>query len=533
MAKEKISIFGKKPIAATPKKTDKTIVNVDGLEEKLLEFDFMKSQMEDLKAQLEAVTDEIKDISKEKFIELYTNKRTNPNTFLIKDGEGCVMVIPQDRYTKIKEEERAEYLKSQYGDEVITEDIKYVFNNEVLERNMKAIETLISNAKNISDYDKKNLITPIIEYSVAKGFIDKIYEYEDMGKVLDDIQPVIALKNCGGKMELGGETSSDDFIANIYEDGGATCGCSHKYEDGGEMDSDFIANIYEDGQYEYAKGGGVGSLTKTIQINTQSINEFLELLNEQGFKKPKFIKNVKEVEGKFPYPTNYAIYEVTAETPFQKELLTDFFHKYEFKNGGMFAKGGGVEIGDKGEKQKNIGLANDFFKKLKSIIANINYSRIDDNGEDILGWHKNKYVITFTYYYGIKSWSHQAHIVATDKEVYFISQYISERPTYYDSLENDRIKTYKKYISDTKTSFGSDNPQHQYKVPISEKFIVLDLLTQYDDFKMINNFAKGGGVESKISKEELESKVGRKLNGWNDGKVYEKCFLKPYYKIIN
>lgn len=44
---------------------------------------------------------------------------------------------------------------------------------------------------------------------------------------------------------------------------------------------------------------------------------------------------------------------------------------------------------------------------------------------------------------------------------------------------------------------------------------------------------KFGGNE--ISKEKLESMVGRKLNRWNDDKVvymgttYEKCYLRPYY----
>ncbi|MBK7362826.1 MAG: hypothetical protein IPJ01_11060 [Micavibrio sp.] len=50
-------------------------------------------------------------------------------------------------------------------------------------------------------------------------------------------------------------------------------------------------------------------------------------------------------------------------------------------------------------------------------------------------------------------------------------------------------------------------------------------------------FKTGGDVVSEISKSELESKVGRKLDGWNDdvviynGNKYKKCFLRPYYKI--
>ena len=51
-----------------------------------------------------------------------------------------------------------------------------------------------------------------------------------------------------------------------------------------------------------------------------------------------------------------------------------------------------------------------------------------------------------------------------------------------------------------------------------------------------NTYEAGGDISSEISTEELESKVGRKLNGWGDdtviceGVTYKKCFLKPYYK---
>jgi hypothetical protein len=50
-------------------------------------------------------------------------------------------------------------------------------------------------------------------------------------------------------------------------------------------------------------------------------------------------------------------------------------------------------------------------------------------------------------------------------------------------------------------------------------------------------YAKGGHITSEISKCELEDMVGRNLDGWNDdiifygGKKYEKCFLRPYYKV--
>jgi hypothetical protein len=50
-------------------------------------------------------------------------------------------------------------------------------------------------------------------------------------------------------------------------------------------------------------------------------------------------------------------------------------------------------------------------------------------------------------------------------------------------------------------------------------------------------YAQGGHIGREVSKCELEDMVGKKLDGWNDdiifygGKKYEKCFLRPYYKV--
>lgn len=198
---------------------DKPTVEVDGIEGQLNELQNLKTQIANLETQLDVVTDEIKTIAKEKFVELYLEKGRNPNTFLLKDGSGCVMVIPTDKYISIKDEDRANELIENYGEEIVTIDEKYYFNPEVLERNMKAIEKLIRDAKGISDADKQNLLVREVKYSITKGTIDELADYgEDMESVINDIQPIITLKNCGGKMAEGG--TDGEFIANIYEQGG-------------------------------------------------------------------------------------------------------------------------------------------------------------------------------------------------------------------------------------------------------------------------------------------------------------------------
>jgi hypothetical protein len=224
---------------------DKPTVEVDGIEAQLNELQNLKTQIANLETELDVVTDEIKTIAKEKFVELYLENGRNPNTFLLKDGSGCVMVIPTDKYISIKDEDRANQLIETYGEDIVTIDEKYYFNPEVLERNMKAIEKLIRDAKGISDADKQNLLIREVKYSVTKGTIDELYDYgEDMEAVINDIQPIITLKNCGGKMAEGG--TDGEFIANVYDDYDAEAGSNvtSMYSKGGMTQNEKYDLLY-------------------------------------------------------------------------------------------------------------------------------------------------------------------------------------------------------------------------------------------------------------------------------------------------
>jgi len=288
--KKDVSIFdsAKSKPKATSSAKDKEVVTVRGLETTLLEFQFLKEQIADDEAKLAAVTDEIKQISKEKFIELYKQKKTNPNSFYIKDGSGCVMVIPTDRYISIKEEDRADELIEKYGDEAVTIDEKYYFNPEVLERNMAAIEKLIKDAKTISDADKQDLLIREVKYSISKGFIDRLLPYgNEMENVIDDVQPIITLKNCGGKMADGGVSDEGEFIANVYDDYDAEVGTtvSSMYDKGGMIDKD------KKRFFELAEKLGLvknGYYIDGIPTgNNEDVNEFYKLEDKLNYPEPQ------------------------------------------------------------------------------------------------------------------------------------------------------------------------------------------------------------------------------------------------------
>jgi len=291
---------------------DKPTVEVDGIEAQLNELQNLKTQIANLETELDVVTDEIKTIAKEKFVELYLENGRNPNTFLLKDGSGCVMVIPTDKYISIKDEDRANQLIETYGEDIVTIDEKYYFNPEVLERNMKAIEKLIRDAKSISDADKQNLLIREVKYSVTKGTIDELYDYgEDMEAVINDIQPIITLKNCGGKMAEGG--TDGEFIANVYADGGMMA-----YAYGGK---DYrIVGFYSDG-FEEDLG------------NSNDLSEAIEMANAEQMQYPEYV-SVKVLEVFGQKNSDYGDYEVIEYySTNDKKALGGFFGNSRYNTG--------------------------------------------------------------------------------------------------------------------------------------------------------------------------------------------------------
>lgn len=217
---EKKSLFGsaKTKPAAKSKKEDKEAVIVPDMEQKLKDLQEYRAQIADLEALVSGITGELKSVAWDKFIELYKRDKANPNTFYIKDGSGCIMVLPTDKYISIKDEERADKLEKEYGD-IVSREEKFYFNSAVLERNMETIEKLLMESKDISDEDKENLLQKEVKLSIKKGTIDDLLKYGDkMATALSDIQPVMQLKNCGGEMAEGGVIEEGEIIYDSRDD---------------------------------------------------------------------------------------------------------------------------------------------------------------------------------------------------------------------------------------------------------------------------------------------------------------------------
>lgn len=167
---------------------------------KLVKLATLKEQIDKLEAEIKDADGYVRDLGLSEFSNLIERTGKRESSFILASEQGAsVMVVVQDKYKNINEE-RAEYLKETYGEEVVDEQTTYKFNNEVLERNQEVISELIENCDKISKEDKENLITGETKYSVKKGFIDTIYKFSKDKKVgvatiLAEVEPQLQLKS--------------------------------------------------------------------------------------------------------------------------------------------------------------------------------------------------------------------------------------------------------------------------------------------------------------------------------------------------
>lgn len=181
------------------KKNDKLIVNVTGdeFDANLKAFAEKKEEFDKVKTELSLVQGFVKDVAQDEFYKVYKNTGANPGSFIISsDSDASFLFAPTDRYISI-DQERATQLRTEYGDDIVTEDVKFSFNSALLAKYSDVLSALISECDDISDDDKARLIVADQTFSVAKGSIDKALTVGkgDVKTYCDDIQPVYQMKS--------------------------------------------------------------------------------------------------------------------------------------------------------------------------------------------------------------------------------------------------------------------------------------------------------------------------------------------------
>jgi len=179
-------------VKETAKKTDKKVINAPELGNKIQRFAELKQLIDSATGELKMIEGDIKGIGKKLFMSEYKQQRSTPDNFKIQDesGNSCMLIV-MDKYT-IVDETKANIL-SQY-DGLLAENVVYKFNADLVEKYGAVLSELILNCPAIDDLDKGNLISGEKTFSVAKGSIDRLMQYDSPEAVFELINPIVALK---------------------------------------------------------------------------------------------------------------------------------------------------------------------------------------------------------------------------------------------------------------------------------------------------------------------------------------------------
>jgi hypothetical protein len=187
------SLFGMAK-SAPPKaasKKEKESVQVNGIASDIARYDELKEIINNAKAEQELIGGSLKQIGKQKFLELYERRDLKPDNFNLSDADEKILFIVMDKYKKV-EPEKAAILESYDG--LLETTTTYSFNPEVLERIGATVSKIIMESKLLSDEDKRNLLISETTTVIKKGSIDRLMQYDDPAVVFDLIEPILALK---------------------------------------------------------------------------------------------------------------------------------------------------------------------------------------------------------------------------------------------------------------------------------------------------------------------------------------------------
>lgn len=186
--------------ATKTKATDKLIVKIDSEDffENVKELEVLNKRMKSDKAKADILSDSIKEVTKEEWGKLYSERGKNPGSVIFsqeEDGQYArVMFVPMDKYIKI-DEERKDALQEKYGDDIVSEETEFGFDAKMIEKYGEILSNLIMECDEIDEKDKEKIITATTKFNVAKGTLDKLADYGDLEEVMEDVNPVLTLKN--------------------------------------------------------------------------------------------------------------------------------------------------------------------------------------------------------------------------------------------------------------------------------------------------------------------------------------------------
>jgi hypothetical protein len=181
-----------KPAAASSasKKTKEDVL-VPGIADRIARYDALKAIIKNAEAEKEVIGGSLKEVGKEKFLELYELRRRNPETFNLADEDEKIMFIVMDKYIKV-EPEKAGMLENYPG--LLETTTTYKFNPALLDKTGEIVSRLILESTELSDDEKANLIVAETKIGIKSGSIDRLMDYDNPAQIFDLIEPILALK---------------------------------------------------------------------------------------------------------------------------------------------------------------------------------------------------------------------------------------------------------------------------------------------------------------------------------------------------
>ena len=104
------------------------------------------------------------------------------------------MFVPSDKYISLTGE-KEEALREEFGEDIVEEKTTFAFDNDMIEKYGEVLSRLIEECDDIDSDDKGRIIKATTAFSIAKGTIDRMKDYGTISEVMDEIKPVVALKN--------------------------------------------------------------------------------------------------------------------------------------------------------------------------------------------------------------------------------------------------------------------------------------------------------------------------------------------------
>jgi dihydroxyacetone kinase-like predicted kinase len=185
---------------SSAKKDEKVRINLNDSDffDKISMLESLQDRMKSDKAQADMLADEIKDLSKEEWVRIYEKTGKNPGSIfvesIVNEQVAQVMFVPSDKYITVNAD-KAEVLIEKYGQDIIEEKTTFSFDNDMIEKYGEILSNLIMSSDGISDSDKEKIIKASTSYSISKGTIDKMKFYGPIGEIMEEVKPVVSLKN--------------------------------------------------------------------------------------------------------------------------------------------------------------------------------------------------------------------------------------------------------------------------------------------------------------------------------------------------